>query len=110
MFKVKSIVEIHPTSNETRGDEFQIKTVPKLELPVLRIGNGVITDHIDFFLTLKNNYFYEHKFTVYGKRLSVKNQSLIKHVYEHLNVEELKKLKLTVEKSQVYNLNFSRPV
>ena len=57
MFKEKSIVELHPTSNKTRGDEFQIKTVPKLELPVLRIGNGIITDHIDFSLTLKNNDF-----------------------------------------------------
>ena len=76
-------------------DEFQIKIVPRLELPVLRIGNGVITDHIDFSLTLKNNNLYEHKFTVYSKRLSVNYQSFIKHVYEHLNVEEMKKLKLT---------------
>ena len=77
MFKVKSIVEIHPTSNETRLDEFQIKTVPRLELPVLRIGNGVITDHIDVSLTLKNNDYYEHKFTVYNNCLSVKHKSLI---------------------------------
>ena len=106
MLKVKSIVEIHPTSNETRVDKFQIKRVPRLELPVLRIGNDAITHHMDFSLTLKNNKFYEHKFTVYSKRLSVKYQSLIKHVYEHLNVEELKKLKLTVEKLQVSNLIF----
>ena len=99
MFKVKSIVEIHPTSNETRVDKFQIKRVPRLELPVLRIGNDVITHHMDFSLTLKNNKFYEHKFTVYSNLLSVKHKSLIKHIYEHLNVEKLKKLKLTVEKS-----------
>ena len=37
MFKVKSIVNTHPTSNETRVDKFQIKTVSRLELSVLRI-------------------------------------------------------------------------
>ena len=63
-----------------------------------------------FSLTLKNNNLYEHKFTVYSNRLSVKHKSLIKHVYEHLNVEELKKSELTVEKSQVSNLIFSRRV
>ena len=78
MFKVKSIVKIHPTSNETRLDEFQMKTVPRLELPVLRIGNGVITDNLDFSLMLKNSDFYEHRFTVYSNRLSVKHKSLIK--------------------------------
>ena len=71
---------------------------------MLRIGNGVITEHVDFSLTMKNNDFYEHKFIVYSNRLSVKHKSLIKHDYEHLNVEELKKLKLTVEKSQVSTL------
>ena len=48
MFNVKIIVTIHPTSNETRLDEFQIKTVPRLELSVLRIEKGVITDYVDF--------------------------------------------------------------
>jgi len=104
IFKVKSIVTIRPTSNETRLDEFQIKSVLRLELPVLRIGKGVITEHVDFSLTMKNSDFYEHKFTVYSNCLSVKYKSLIKHNYEHLNVEELKKLKLTVEKSQVSTL------
>ena len=45
---------------------------------------------------------------MYSKRLSVKYQSLIKHVYEYLNVEELKKLKLTVEKSQVSKLKIMK--
>ena len=45
---------------------------------------------------------------MYSERLSVKYQSLIKHVYEHLNDEELKKLKLTVEKSQISYLKFTK--
>ena len=53
---------------------------------------------------MKNSDFYEHKFTVYSNCLSVKYKSLIKHNYEHFNVEELNKLKLTVEKSQVSTL------
>ena len=48
MFKVNSIVKIYPTSNETKNDEFQIKTGPRLELPVLRMDKGVIADHADF--------------------------------------------------------------
>ena len=71
-------MEFHPTSNETRLNEFQIKTVLRLELPVLRIGSSVITDRIDFSLTLKNNDFYEHKFSVYSNRLSVKHKLFIK--------------------------------
>ena len=83
---------IHPTSNVTRLDEFQIKTVQRLELHVLRIGTSVITDHVDFSLTKINKCFYEHKFRVYSNRLSVKHKLLIKHVYDHLIVEELKQL------------------
>ena len=59
MFKVNSIVAIHATSNVTRLDEFQIKTVPSLKLPLLRINNDVITDHVDFSLTKINKEFYE---------------------------------------------------
>ena len=90
IFKVKSIVTIYPTSNVTRLDEFQIKTVPRLALPVLRIGKGVITDHVEFSLTKINKDFYEHKFRVYSDRLSVKHKLIIKYVYDHLIVEELK--------------------
>ena len=53
MVKSNSIVTIHPTTNLTKEDEFQIKTAPRLDLPLLRIGKGVITDHIDFSL-MKN--------------------------------------------------------
>ena len=49
MDKANSNVTIHATSNVARLDEFQIKTVPRLELPLLRICKGVITNHI-FFL------------------------------------------------------------
>ena len=55
MFKVNSIMIIHDTSNVTNSDEFQIKTVPRLELPLLRIGKGVITDHVDFS-SMKMNF------------------------------------------------------
>ena len=50
MAKTNSIVTIHPTTNSTKEDEFQIKTAPRLDLPLLRIDKGVITDHIDFLL------------------------------------------------------------
>ena len=73
---------------------------------MLRIGKGVIMDHVDFSLTKKTKDFYQHKSTVYSNRLSINFKSLIKHLNEHLNIEELKQLKLTVEKSQVYNLIF----
>ena len=90
MFKVNSIVTIHPTSNVSRLNEFQIKTVPRLELLLHRIGKSVITDHVNFSLTKINKEFYEHKLKVYSNHLSVKYKLLIKHVYDHLIVEELK--------------------
>ena len=62
MFKVNNIVTIHATSNVTRMNEFQIKTVKRLGLPLLRIGKGVITDHDDFSLTKINKEFHEQKF------------------------------------------------
>ena len=110
MFKVNSIVNIHPTSNVTKLDELQIKTVPRLELHVLRIGKCVITDYVDFSLTKKNKDLYEYKFRVYSNRLIIKHKLLIKDVYEHLIVEELKQLKLTIEKSNASDLMFSRRV
>ena len=36
ILKVNSIVNIHPTSNVTKMDEFQIKTDQRLKLPKLR--------------------------------------------------------------------------
>ena len=57
MFKVNSIVTVHATSNVTRLDEFQIKIVPRLGLPLLRIGKGVIADHVDFSLMKINKEF-----------------------------------------------------
>ena len=57
MFKVNSIVTTHATSNVTNLDEFQIKTVPRLELPLLRICKGVITDHVDFSSMKMNKNF-----------------------------------------------------
>ena len=106
MFKVNSIVTIHATYNVTRPDEFQIKTVPRLEFPLLRIGKGIITDHVDSSSTKINNEFYEQKFRMYSKSLSEKYKSLIKHVYEQLNIEELKQLELTVEEAQLSDLPF----
>ena len=53
ILKVNSIVKIHPTSNETKKDEFQIKTGPRLESPVLRMGKDVIIDHVDFSSMMK---------------------------------------------------------
>ena len=50
MAKSHTIVTTHPTTNLTMEDEFQIKTAPRLDLPLFRIGKGVITDHIDFSL------------------------------------------------------------
>ena len=91
-------------SNETKLDKFQIKTVPRLELPVLRTGKGVITDHVDVSSMKKKKDFYEHKFRVYSKRLTIKYKSHIKHVYDHLIVEELKQMRLTVEKAKVSDL------
>ena len=64
MLKVNSIVKMHPISNETKLDEFQIKTVPRLKLPVLRMVKGVITNHVDVSSMKKNKDFYEHKFRV----------------------------------------------
>ena len=106
MDKANSIVIIHATYNVTSPDEFQIKIVPRLELPLLRIGKGVITDHIDVSLIKMNKELYEQKFRVYSKSLSRKHQSLINHVYAHLNLEELKQLILTVEEGRVVDLPF----
>ena len=106
MDKANSIVTIHSTSNVTKPDKFQIKTVPRLYLPLLRIGKGVITDHIDFSSMNNNKELYEQKFSVYSKSLSKKHLSLINYVYEHLNLEELKQLKLTVVEGRVADLPF----
>ena len=43
---------------------------------------------------------------MHSKSLSEKHQSPIKHVYEHLNLEELKQLKLTVVEGRVADLPF----
>ena len=101
-----SIVSIHATTNETKLDEFQIKTAPRLDLPLLRIGKGVITDHIDFSFINNEKEYYEEKFVVYSRSLSRKHKSLIKHVYEHLDLKELTKLKLTIDEGLVANLTF----
>ena len=106
MDKANSIVTIHATTNETKDDEFQIKTVLRLELPLLRIGKGRITDHIDFSLMLNDKEYYEEKFVVYSRSLSSKHKSLMKNVYKRLDLEELKQLKLTVEEAQVSDLPF----
>ena len=45
---------------------------------------------------------------MYSRRLSKKHQSLIKNVYKHLDLKELTKLKLTVDKGLVANLTFFR--
>ena len=44
---------------------------------------------------------------MYSNRLSVKYKSLIKYFYDHLIVEELKQLRLTVEEAKVSDLIFS---
>ena len=43
---------------------------------------------------------------MYSRSLSKKHQSLIKHVYEHLDLKELTKLKLTIDEGLVANLTF----
>ena len=43
---------------------------------------------------------------MYSERLSEKHKLLIKHIYDNLNVEELKQLKLTIEEAQVSDLPF----
>ena len=45
---------------------------------------------------------------MYSKSLRKKHQSLINHVYKHLNLKELKQLKLTVEEGRVADLSFLR--
>ena len=69
MDTVDSIVSIHARTNETKLDEFQIKTFSILCLPLLWIGKGVITDHIDFSSVNNNKEYYEKKFVVYSKCL-----------------------------------------
>ena len=66
MDKANSIVTIHSTSNVTKPDEFQFNTVPRLELPLLRI----ITVHINFSSMKNNKGLYKQKFRVYSKSLS----------------------------------------
>ena len=85
-----SIVTIHATTNPTKEDEFQIKIAPRLESPLLRIGKGVITDHIDFSLMNSKKEYYENKFIVHSRSLRRKHQSLINNVYKHLDLKELK--------------------
>ena len=69
-----SIVSIHATTNETKLDEFQIKTTPRLGSPLLLIGKGAITDHIDFLSMNNNKEYYEKKFVVYSRSLRQKHE------------------------------------
>ena len=50
--------------------------------------------------------FYEHKFRVHSKSLSIKYQSLVTHIYDHLDFEKLKQLRLTVEETKATELEF----
>ena len=43
---------------------------------------------------------------MYSRSLSKKHQSLIKHVYEQLDLKELTKLKLIIDEGLVANLTF----
>ena len=52
------------------------------------------------------NRFYKHKFIVYSRSLSLKYQSLVTCIYDHLDVEELKQLRLTVEEAKITDLDF----
>ena len=42
--------------------------------------------------------------------MSLKYQSLVTCIYDHLDVEELKQLRLTVEEAKITDLDFSRHV
>ena len=66
MDKANSFVIIHYTSNVTKPDDFQFNTIPRLELPLLRI----ITVHINFSSMKNNKGLYKQKFRVYSKSLS----------------------------------------
>ena len=70
------------------------------------MGKGVITDHVPFSSMMKNKDFCEHKFRMYSKRLYVKFQSFIKHVYDYLIDKVLKQLRLTVEEAKVSDIIF----
>ena len=43
---------------------------------------------------------------MHSKRLPVKYQSLIKHIYDHLIVKEFSQLRLTIEETKISDLIF----
>ena len=106
MSNINSIVKIHPTSNVTKKDEFQIKKDPILKLPKFQMGKFIIKEHVDVSLMMNSNGLYEHNFTVYSRSLSLKYQSLVTYIYDHLDVEELKQLRLTVEEKKITDFEF----
>ena len=55
---------------------------------------------------MNSNGLYEHNFTVYSRSLSLKYQSLVTCIYDHLDVEKLKQLRLTVEEAKITDLDF----
>ena len=55
---------------------------------------------------MNNKKYYEQKFIVYSNVFRKKHQSLINHVYKHLNLKESKQLKLTIEEGRVADLPF----
>ena len=57
---------------------------------------------------MNNKEYYEQKFIVYITSLRKKHESLIKNVYKHLNLKELRQLKLTIEEGRVADLTFLR--
>ena len=68
MLKRASVVSIHPSTNISKLDEFQIKTNKRSKLPRLQIGYDAIHNHINFSKFIKNCKGYDQKFKTYKKR------------------------------------------
>ena len=112
MVKNKSCVSMLPSTENTEKkhvDEFNIKTNDKVKLPLLRVGRGVIKNHVDFSIEGKKKVLlYEHKFRVYKLTKYNKYKKRIDKLYQYLNLKELKLLKLNVEEVKVSDLKFMK--
>ena len=97
MLKRTSIVTIHPLTNKSVSDEFQIKTNKRLKFSLLQIAKGGTHNHINFSKYITNGQGYGQNFRIYKIPNIAKYKAIVDHLYSDLKVNELMKLRLSID-------------
>ena len=97
MLKRPSIMTIHPSLNISTLDEFQIKTNKRLKFSLLQIAKGGTHNHINFSKYITNGQGYGQNFRIYKIPNIAKYKAIVDHLYSDLKVNELMKLRLSID-------------